>query len=1053
MSIYCWGNTVHGELGLGGIEEEHILIPRKMSWKPDTSICHIACGKWHTLFLTVDGKVYSCGNNDNGQLGQLGELPTKRPQLIPELKNYKITKIACGAQHSVALSEWGQIFAWGENHCGQLGLSQLDDTIPTPKIIKLLIPKIIIQIACGNNHTLCLTSCGELYSWGSNAFGQLGVAPSNVKKQSNSPQLVTTIQGIPIAYIACGGNHSFIISKSGAVYGWGLNNKGQLGLSDEENRCYPTHLKTLRNLAVRYISCGEEFSTFLTNDGGVFTCGSGAYGQLGHGGKSNEVLPRMVCELMGSTITQIACGLRHTLALVPSRGRVYGFGLGCCGQLGSRVTNSVSVPQVVIGPWVSPSGSALIKSENKDNVSIKEIFSGGDQSLCITTDFESKIPSVDFRIYSSSTQILEITNDLAMQCAAVQKDILVDMDLITIVEHTFKSMACWNSSFLLDNSKHFCCSIKNNGVNFLDASTVFSYLRKIENESLKNIIFEKIYGDLMESLTTVPADFETLRIYLTLPLYHEFINSKKYEKLHTPFSNAVDRLTEIPKKIIRSWWTNAPCDWFENIVSNYKNVVIYIITIKMPPNSSNNPTKRCVTYNYHLLTALNLLGFLHYINHKLRKEKICYEIFNWPELMEYVDIQQDYVYWLFDKSPEQFNICNYPFLFDAATKTTILQTDQALQMHKAIQDSHNEALLSCFSNCTTSTQYVVLNVTRENIVQDTLREILNYKEIDLKKPLKIKFQDEEAEDAGGVRKEFFMLLLKDLLDPKYGMFKIYEESRALWFADVTFEGSDMYVLIGVICGLAIYNFTIINVPFPLALYKKLLEEPVDISDLRDLSTELANSMQSILDYEGDDFEEIFDLNFEISQDIFGEVTSVPLKPGGENIKVTSLNRKEFVDLYIDFIFNKSVDNQFKAFQAGFMKVCLGRVLQLFKPHELMAVVTGNEEYDWHAFEESCEYKNGYTSSDQTVRWFWEVLHELPEVEKKKFLLYLTGSDRIPVQGMKAVKINIQPTSDDKFLPVAHTCFNLLDLPRYKTKERLKYKLLQAIQQTQGFSIV
>lgn len=108
-----------------------------------------------------------------------------------------------------------------------------------------------------------------------------------------------------------------------------------------------------------------------------------------------------------------------------------------------------------------------------------------------------------------------------------------------------------------------------------------------------------------------------------------------------------------------------------------------------------------------------------------------------------------------------------------------------------------------------------------------------------------------------------------------------------------------------------------------------------------------------------------------------------------------------------------------------------------------------------------------------MKWFWEVFHDLSEAEKKKFLLYLTGSDRIPIQGMKAIRVSldkvyiisyrsiiyfawqiiIQPTPDERFLPVAHTCFNLLDLPRYKTKERLKYKLLQAIQQTQGFSLI
>lgn len=79
-------------------------------------------------------------------------------------------------------------------------------------------------------------------------------------------------------------------------------------------------------------------------------------------------------------------------------------------------------------------------------------------------------------------------------------------------------------------------------------------------------------------------------------------------------------------------------------------------------------------------------------------------------------------------------------------------------------------------------------------------------------------------------------------------------------------------------------------------------------------------------------------------------------------------------------------------------------MKLFKPHELMAVVIGNEDYNWHEFESLAEYKNGYTSSDVTIRFFWEVFHELPLDDKKKFLLFLTGSDRIPIQGMKGIKV-------------------------------------------------
>lgn len=457
-----------------------------------------------------------------------------------------------------------------------------------------------------------------------------------------------------------------------------------------------------------------------------------------------------------------------------------------------------------------------------------------------------------------------------------------------------------------------------------------------------------------------------------------------------------------------------------------------------------------------LIATLNLLDFLSKMNEQEGGLKVPYDTFHINDLSEYLDIRLDYVAWLTDSS-NRFYLCNYPFIFDAQAKTCLLQTDQHIQMDEAMQESARNAVMALLM--TNSFQfnalntYLMLEVSRDRLVEDALTQLAMQSPSDLKKPLKVKFKDEEAEDAGGVRKEFFLLLLREILDPKYGMFKEYEETRSIWFSQDSLEDAAMYQFIGQLCGLAIYNFTIIDIPFPLALYKKLLKEPVGLVDVKGLSPTVANSLQSLLDYEDADISDVFGLNFEVTHEAFGEMKSIPLKPHGENILVTQENKQEYVTLYVDYLFNTSVAAPYEAFSSGFMKVCGGRVLTLFHSHELMSVVIGNENYDWDALEESAQYKNGYRSSDKVIRWFWEVLHELPLSEKKKFLLYLTGSDRIPIQGMKDIKIIIQPTNDDKYLPVAHTCFNLLDLPRYKTKERLKYKLLQAIQQTQGFSLV
>lgn len=144
------------------------------------------------------------------------------------------------------------------------------------------------------------------------------------------------------------------------MFSWGKNLFGQLGINTVQNQAVAVQLSTLRNRGVRYIACGDDFSVFLTLDGNVYTCGSGTYGQLGHGTMQTDMLPRAVLELMGTQCTQISCGGRHTLVLVPSRGRIYGFGLGGAGQLGVAAMTNASLPQVVRGPWVSVCGCGSV---------------------------------------------------------------------------------------------------------------------------------------------------------------------------------------------------------------------------------------------------------------------------------------------------------------------------------------------------------------------------------------------------------------------------------------------------------------------------------------------------------------------------------------------------------------------------------------------------------------------------------------------------------------------------------------------------------------------
>jgi E3 ubiquitin-protein ligase HERC4 len=219
---------------------------------------------------------------------------------------------------------------------------------------------------------------------------------------------------------------------------------------------------------------------------------------------------------------------------------------------------------------------------------------------------------------------------------------------------------------------------------------------------------------------------------------------------------------------------------------------------------------------------------------------------------------------------------------------------------------------------------------------------------------------------------------------------------------------------------------------------------------------LGKSLQELLDYQEENFEEMFALNFQITRRYFGEVQTVDLVPDGANKPVTKANRQDYVEAYVDYLLNKSVANQFTAFYHGFKIVCNSSVLPLIHPAELQAIVSGCIISDLRPLEEVTEYRNGYYREHCTISNFWNIIHEMGENLKKKFMIFLTGSERIPVTGLSSMKVYIQKCDtglQNDRLPVAHTCFNILDLPAYSDRMVLRDKLIMAITQTEGFGLV
>ncbi|NWY12888.1 HERC4 ligase, partial [Aphelocoma coerulescens] len=142
-------------------------------------------------------------------------------------------------------------------------------------------------------------------------------------------------------------------------------------------------------------------------------------------------------------------------------------------------------------------------------------------------------------------------------------------------------------------------------------------------------------------------------------------------------------------------------------------------------------------------------------------------------------------------------------------------------------------------------------------------------------------------------------------------------------------------------------------------------------------------------------------------------------------------RKEYVDLYVNYIFNKSVQKPFEDFMQGFLRGCPARYWKMFFPEELQVFLQGHTTFDWHLLEKNVVYGQ-YKKSDKTIRNFWTVFHKLPEEKKKMFLAFLSGSDRITGYVLDHFRFCIedpQVENPDEVCPCARTCSFILFLPR------------------------
>uniref|UniRef100_A0A672ZNA8 RCC1 and BTB domain-containing protein 2-like n=1 Tax=Sphaeramia orbicularis TaxID=375764 RepID=A0A672ZNA8_9TELE len=282
------------------------------------------------LYVTVNDEVFALGTNCSGCLG-LGDLQsTIEPRRIDVLCGKKIVSLSYGTgPHVVIATADGEVFAWGHNGYSQLGNGTTNHGLTPALVSTNLLSKRVTDVACGSHHTIALTTDGEVYAWGYNNSGQVG--SGSTANQPTPRRVSSCLQNKVVVNIACGQLCSMAVLDNGEIYGWGYNCNGQLGLGNNGNQQTPCRIAALQGVNIVQVACGYAHTLALTDEGLVYAWGANSYGQLGTGNKSNQALPTLINTEKERMVEVAACHTSHTSAAKTQSGQVLMWGQ-CRGQ-------------------------------------------------------------------------------------------------------------------------------------------------------------------------------------------------------------------------------------------------------------------------------------------------------------------------------------------------------------------------------------------------------------------------------------------------------------------------------------------------------------------------------------------------------------------------------------------------------------------------------------------------------------------------------------------------------------------------------------------------
>jgi E3 ubiquitin-protein ligase HUWE1 len=342
--------------------------------------------------------------------------------------------------------------------------------------------------------------------------------------------------------------------------------------------------------------------------------------------------------------------------------------------------------------------------------------------------------------------------------------------------------------------------------------------------------------------------------------------------------------------------------------------------------------------------------------------------------------------------------------------------------------------------------------------------------------LSIRFHGEEGVDAGGVTREWFQSISRQMFNADYALFVPVASDRTTFhpnrLSSINPEHLMFFKFIGRIIGKALYEGRVLDCHFSRAVYKQIMGKQVNLRDMETLDLEYYKSLEWMIHNEITD---IITETFSTEAEAFGEMQTIDLIENGRNIPVTEDNKHEYVRLITEHRLIRAVQEQLENFLKGFHDIVPAELVSIFSEQELELLISGLPDINVDDWKNNTEYHN-YTAASPQIQWFWRAVRTFEKEEQAKLLQFVTGTSKVPLNGFKELegmngfsKFNIHRDYGSKDrLPSSHTCFNRkflpfptfppfsrtflnkanvrteLDLPEYETYEDLRKALYTAM---------